>query len=49
MKPTAYKVYFMDGYYESVNAFGLTQAMILAQAKRINDAKDYEVHHIEED
>ena len=52
MKNTTYKVWFSDGNYEPeyvlVNAQNQNDALILAQAERINDGLNYTLHKIEE-
>ena len=41
MKQTEYRVYFAEHAYKTVWACNKSEAIILAQAKRIHDGKDY--------
>jgi len=51
MKKTKFRVYFSNSNYEgefiTVHAFNQGQALILAQAKRINEGLDYTLDRIE--
>jgi hypothetical protein len=52
MKNTTFKVWFSNCNYEPqyviVSALNQNDALILAQAKRIQDGLDYTLHKIEE-
>lgn len=48
MKTTTYRVYFSPNTFELVEAFGIAEAIILAQACRIRQGLTYTVQSIEE-
>ena len=52
MKKTIFKVWFSNGNYNPeyvlIEALNQSEALILAQAERIQDGLDYTLHKIEE-
>lgn len=48
MKETLYVIYFKDGTELEVYAFSREQAIILVQAERIKDGKDYYINVVNE-